>query len=511
GRRRTRGTVMTMTRRLKVGAVVALVIAVLAGYGISRFEALRSVQTPVAGAGALKPGDVDPATGKRVLYWHDPMVPNQRFDAPGRSPFMNMALVPVYEGGDSGADVAVSSRMQQNLAIRTAEVAQGTLAPRIEAVGIVAFNERDQAVMQARATGFVEKLHARATFDRVKAGQPLAELYVPEWVAAQEELLALLRMRASGLDELIAGARQRMRQAGMTDEQIRRVEQSGEAERLSVLRSPLDGVVTELGVREGMTVMPGDTLFRLNGLSTVWVNVAVPESQAALLRPGAAVEARSPAVPGTVYRGSVIAVLPHVDAQTRTISARVELANADGRLSPGTFASVTLSAPDVEALLVPTEAVIQTGRRAVVMVAEPNGGFTATDVETGVEANGQTEIKRGLAAGQRVVVSGQFLIDSEASLRASATRLGAAAGASAAPGEHLGTGKIEALRDGAVTLSHGPIPTMQWGAMTMEFALPADGSRRELRVGEAVSFAFTMGADGKPRLTRIEPAAEPPQ
>jgi Cu(I)/Ag(I) efflux system membrane fusion protein len=401
--------------------------------------------------------------------------------------------------------------MQQSLAIRTVEVARGTLAPRIEAVGNVEFNERDQAIVQARAMGFVEKLHARATLDRVAAGEPLAELYVPEWVAAQEELLALLRTRAAGLDELVGGARQRMRQAGMTDEQIRRVEQRGEVERLAVLRSPLNGVVTELGVREGMTVMPGDTLFRLNGLSTVWVRVAVPESQAALLRAGAAVEARSPSVPSAVYRGTVRAVLPDVDAQTRTISARVELANADGRLSPGTFASVAIASPAIDALLVPTEAVIQTGRRAVVMVAAPSGGFTAADVETGAEANGQTEIKRGLAAGQRVVVSGQFLVDSEASLRASAARLGPARPGEPAPTEHVGTGKIEAIRDGAVTLSHGPIATMQWGAMTMEFGLPADSAPRELRVGESVSFAFTMGADGKPRLTRIEPAPEAPR
>jgi Cu(I)/Ag(I) efflux system membrane fusion protein len=223
------------------------------------------------------------------------------------------------------------------------------------------------------------------------------------------------------------------------------------------------------------------------------------------------VEARSPSVPGAVYRGIILTVLPDVDAQTRTISARVELANADGRLSPGTFASITVAGPTVDALLVPTEAVIQTGRRAVVMVAEPKGGFTAADVETGTEANGQTEIKRGLAAGQRVVVSGQFLIDSEASLRASAARLGPASSAEQAPTEHVGAGKIEAIRDGAVTLSHGPIATMQWGAMTMEFALPADGAARELRVGESVSFAFTMGANGKPRLTRIEPAAEVPR
>jgi Cu(I)/Ag(I) efflux system membrane fusion protein len=346
----------------------------------------------------------------------------------------------------------------------------------------------------------------------VSAGQPLADVYVPEWNAAQEEFLSVRRMRGTELAPLVDAARQRMRQAGMSDEQIRRVEERETLDPRITLRAPIAGAVVELAAREGMTVMPGDPLFRINGLTTVWVNAEVPESQAALLAPGQAVEARSPAVPGTALMGTVQSILPRVAAETRTVGVRVELANHEGKLAPGMFASIALAGTGKEDLVVPTEAVIRTGRRAVVVLAEPGGTFRPVEVETGTEANGRTAITRGLTAGQSVVVSGQFLLDSEASLRAAVTRMEELPGQSPAPStssgvtEHVGEGKIEALGAGTVTLSHGPIPTVQWGSMTMQFELPADRARTDLAIGDSVAFAFTMGADGKPRLTRIEPA-----
>lgn len=373
----------------------------------------------------LKAGDIDPATGRRILYYHDPMVPANKFDKPAKSPFMDMMLVPVYAGadGDEGK-VAVSPRIQQNLGMRTAQVVEGMLSPQVAAVGSIAFNERDQAVVQARATGYVERLHVRATLDRVAIGQPLAELYVPEWIAAQEEFLSVRRMHGTDLAGLVDAARQRMRLVGMSDAQVRLVESSGRTQLRTTLTAPIGGVVTELMAREGMTTMPGAALFRINGLSIVWANAEVPESQAALLRPGVKVQARSAAVPGTSFDGRLQALLPEVNPATRTLKARVELANPGNRLVPGM--SVTMNFMDMrpeKALLVPTEAVIQTGKRTLVMLAEDNGRFRPVEVEAGIESGGQTEIKRGLRAGQRVVVSSQFLIDSEASLRGIEVRL----------------------------------------------------------------------------------------
>ena len=376
-------------------------------------------------ASGIKAGDVDPVTGKKIIYYHDPMVPGNKFDKPAKSPFMDMMLVPVYADGDSdGSQVTVSPRIQQNLGVRTAAVTEGTLSPQVSTVGNIAFNERDQVIVQARATGYVERLFVRATLDRVAKGQPLAELHVPDWIAAQEEFLSIRRMQGKDLAPLVDAARQRMRQVGMNEAQIALVERSGQTQARITLVAPLGGVVTELMAREGMTVMAGATLFRINGLGTVWANAEVPESQAALIRPGTRVQASSAAAPGTALRGTVQAILPEVNAATRTLKARVELANPGSLLVPGMF--VTMQFMDMraaKALLIPTEAVIQTGKRAVVMLAEDRGKFRPVEVEIGIESAGQTEIKRGLQAGQRVVVSSQFLIDSEASLKGVEVRL----------------------------------------------------------------------------------------
>lgn len=459
----------------------------------------------------LKAGDTDPVTGSRILYYHDPMVPASKFDKPAKSPFMDMMLVPVYGQNESDqGKVTVSPRIQQNLGVRTASVTEGTLSPSVSAVGSIAFNERDQAIVQARATGYVERLYVRATLDRVSKGQPLVDLYVPEWIAAQEEFLAIRRMQGADLAPLVDGARQRMRLAGMTDEQIGRVETSGRAQARITLTAPVGGVVVELLAREGMTVMPGATLFRINGLSTVWANAEVPESQAALVRPGTRVQARSPAAPGTTFEGKVQAILPEVNPATRTLKARLELANPGARLVPGMFVSMQFM--DMRAdkvLLIPTEAVIQTGKRTVVMLAEENGRFRPADIEAGIESGGQTEVKRGLQAGQRVVVSSQFLIDSEASLKGVESRLNELpkpAAADTAP-RYEAEAKIEALEKDAITLSHGPIAALKWGPMTMEFKPPpAKDLPRNMAAGDRVTFEFYMNTEGLPQITRISPS-----
>ncbi len=465
----------------------------------------------------LKAGDVDPATGQRVLYYHDPMVPGKRFDAPAKSPFMDMMLVPVYAGGGAGeagaqggdnSNVTVSPRVQQNLGLRTAEVVRGTLTPALQAIGSIGWNERDQSVIQARAAGFIERLHVRATLDTVRAGQPFADVYMPDWVAAQQEFLAV--KKAAGLDApLIAAARQRMLLAGMTEVQVARIESSGIAQPRITITAPTSGVVAELVARVGMTVAPGMTLARINGLATVWALAEVPESQVALLRPGASVEARSPGAPGTVFRGKVEAILPEVTPATRTLKARVQLANPGGVLSPGMLVTMQfMNMQSTAVLLVPTEAIIATGQRNVVMLAEEGGRYRPVNVETGLESGGQIEIKKGLVAGQRVVVSSQFLIDSEASLKGVEARLNNEAPAqSVKPVTHQGKARVEAINKEGVTLSHGPIPSAGWGDMTMTFQPPASGLPRNVAVGDQVQFEFVMPKDAEPTLTGISPLA----
>ncbi|MDB5801443.1 MAG: secretion protein HlyD [Rhodocyclales bacterium] len=537
-----------MKQKTIVVSLIAAVVLAAGGYGIYALGVQRGmssvaaekpmVATPSASLAAapqesgedatrrhmkagIKAGDVDPANGKRVLFYQDPMAPGKRFDAPGKSPFMDMMLSPVYADAGGAADqgtVSVSSRVQQNLGIRTVEVVSGSLASSVQAVGSIAYNERDQVVIQARTAGYVERLNVRATLDHVAKGQALVELYVPDWVAAQEELLSVRRMQGSELASLVDGARNRMRQVGMNDEQIRAVETSGKVQARITLRAPIGGVVVELLVREGMTVAPGATLFRLNGTGSVWANAEVPESQAGLVRPGVAVEARSPSAAATVFKGRVQAILPEVNAATRTLKARVELANPNGILSPGMFVNMAFASGAARAvLLVPSEAVIQTGRRSVVMLAEGDGKFRPVDVEIGADSNGQTEIRSGLTAGQRVVASGQFLLDSEASVTASAGRMkgddaskvqSAPASAATAPAQtYQGVGVVEEVQKDALMMSHEPIPALKWGAMTMEFALPKGGLPTKLAAGTRVQFEFVMGADG-PQLTSATPVTQ---
>uniref|UniRef100_UPI00356335E6 efflux RND transporter periplasmic adaptor subunit n=1 Tax=Hydrogenophaga sp. TaxID=1904254 RepID=UPI00356335E6 len=346
----------------------------------------------------IRAGVVDPLTGRQVLYYHDPMVPGKQFEVPGKSPFMDMMLVPAYagsEGADSGT-VRVSPRIQQNLGLRSAVATEGALVPAVRAVGAIAWNERDQAVVQARALAYVERLHVRAVLDPVQKGQALAELYVPDWVAAQQEFLAVRRMSGRDLAAMVDAARSRMRQAGMDEAQIHRVESSGEVQARVTLRSPLTGVLTELMVSEGTTLMPGMGVVRINGVSTVWAHAEVPESQLALLQPGARVVAQTPALAGQSFEGRVAALLPQVNPKTRTLKVRMEIANPRGQLVPGMFVQMELAGQATErAVLVPTEAVIQTGKRSLVMLAEEQGRFRPVEVEIGTENGGQTEIRRG--------------------------------------------------------------------------------------------------------------------
>ncbi|MFT5532779.1 MAG: Cu(I)/Ag(I) efflux system membrane fusion protein [Burkholderiaceae bacterium] len=396
------------------------IAAIALGTGLYQLGKHQSMAMPAtASAVADKPAD------KKVLYWHDPMVPGQKFDKPGPSPFMDMELVPVYaDAGSDAGGVAVSPRMQQNLGVRTATVTSGSLPATFAAVGTVAWNERDMVVLQARANGFVERVPVRAVLDPVRQGQTLVELTVPEWVAAQEDFLTVQRLPDNAL--LLDGARQRMVLVGMNDTQIAQIARSGKVQARMTLRAPVNGVITELSIRPGSTVMAGAPLLRINGTSTVWLQAELPESLVARVTPGMAVTAQIAALPGKTFSGRVDAILPDVSTVTRTLKVRIELTNPAGLLAPGMFATVQFSAPaGAPVLLIPTEAVIRTGTRTVVMLANDGGTFTPADITTGTEENGQTVVLRGLEAGQKVVSSGQFLIDSDASLKGITSRMSA--------------------------------------------------------------------------------------
>ncbi len=497
-----------------------------AGFWIGRShpaDAAASGAQAVVAAKAPSEKVLTDESGRRVLYWHDPMVPGQKFDKPGKSPFMDMDLVPVY--ADAAAEqggVTISPRLAQSFGVRTVEAKEGSLASGFTAVGAIAADERSIVAVQSRVQGYIERLHVRATYDDVRAGQPLADLYVPEWLAAQEEWLALKASTQPGAAALADAARQRMRLLAMPDAEIARVEREGKTAARVTITAPESGIVWEIGARDGMAVMPGTTIYRLAGLASVWVIAEVPEAQAGSLVVGAPVEVRATAFPERVFKGTVGTLLPEVNAQTRTVRARIVVANPGAALKPGMFANVAFSAPaSAKSVLVPSEAVIRTGTRNVVIVAAGESKFTPVNVEVGRESGDVTEIRRGLVAGMQVVASSQFLIDSEASLKGVLARMNAgdaAASASAAadphaahragaagPAKHKGSGLVRDVAGSEVLIQHEPIASANMGAMTMAFKAPASGVPAGVKEGARVDFEFVITPGGEFELSAIAP------
>jgi Cu(I)/Ag(I) efflux system membrane fusion protein len=463
--------------RLAAAGLALVLVGGAAGYGVSRL-------------GKPAPTASSPASpDRKVLYWYDPMVPNQRFDRPGKSPFMDMQLVPKYAGEGGGEPgVQIDPARAQSLGVRLARAEQGNLPSDFTAPGMIDFNGRDLAIVQARAGGIVQRVYGRAPGDVIGPGAPLAELLVPEWSGAQAEFLAV---RRTGDAALTAAARQRLAVLGMPAGVISEVERSGRPQPTLRISTPSGGVIRTLSVRSGMTLAQGQTLAEISGLATVWLNVAVPEAMAGQVRTGQAATVTLSAFPGERFGGRVSAILPEATADSRTLTARIELSNRGGRLRPGMFGQVAFGGTATPALLVPSEAVIRTGRRTLVMLAESGGRYRPAQVQVGRESGDRTEILAGLRRGEQVVASGQFLLDSEASLAGVQARpVSSAAPASATPALVEAVGRIERLDARSITLSHQPVPALQWPAMTMSFSLADPMLAGSLKVGDQVRFAF---------------------
>jgi Cu(I)/Ag(I) efflux system membrane fusion protein len=405
---------------------IRLILAGLFGLAIGVGATWFFLHRAVGPTPPMPPGS-STSVERKVLYWYDPMSPERRFDKPGKSPTMDMALVPKYadDSGEGAGVVSIDPRQVQNLGLRTARAERGVLAATVRATGAVAFDERAVAVVQARVAGIVERLEVRAPLTAVKQGQSLLTLLAPDWTGAQEEYLSLRRSSTQGLDELRAAARQRLLLLGMSEAQVVAVERSGKAQTRIVVTAPRAGVIGELSAREGATVMAGTPLLRINGLDTVWINAAIPEAQIGRVTASSPVEVRLPAFAGERFAGRIEALLPDIDAVTRTQLARIVLENPGHRLAPGMFAQVDIAASTQGAagVLVPADAVIATGMRHVVIVDSGQGKFRAQEVRVGDEANGRTQVLDGIGDGETVVLSGQFLIDSEASLGGTLARL----------------------------------------------------------------------------------------
>lgn len=397
-----------ITPRILLIAALALCVGLAIGWWLHRGTA--------GSAGSDKPAEAV----SDVLYWYDPMRPEVHFDKPGTSPFMDMALVAKRGASKDDGGIAISPRMTQNLGVRTALAEDLAIAPRVTVTGSVAVDERSRVTVNARAAGWIERLDVRATGDAVLRGQRVAGLYSPDLLAAQEEFLLALR---SDDAPLIAAAERRLGLLGLSSSQVQRIASRRKAERQVDVLAPINGVVTELPVQEGAALSAGMPIMLLADLAQVWVLAEVPESQAGWLKAGQTAEIALAGSRSDPVLGRVDYLYPELSTATRTVRVRILVPNSKLTLRPGMTTRVIIAGESRNVLAIPGEALIRSGDRAAVILAESGGRFRPVAVESGVEQGEQVEIRRGLKTGDRVVVSGQFLIDSEANLRNALERL----------------------------------------------------------------------------------------
>lgn len=357
-----------------------------------------------------------------------PMHPQVTAQEPGSCPICGMDLVQREPDADPtmGEGVVISAEVRNNLGVRITEVDRDLLPRAISAVGQVTYDESLVQHIHARADGWVERLFVSSVGDRVENGDPLLELYSPRLVTAQEEYLQALRMGGSAL---IGASEARLRALGISDAEIERVRESRAVDGRIVYRAPSDGVVTRLEVRDGMFVKPDTDMVVLADVRRIWVEADVLARQSGWLREGVPAVVRLDQLPGKALEGKVTYVYPEADPRTRAVRIRLVFDNPGEVLKPNSFATVTIAEPDPEPVLrVPLESLIRTSEQTRVIVETAPNRFVPKSVRVAYESDGMAAISAGLSAGERVVTSGQFMLDSEASLRGELERISAGEG-----------------------------------------------------------------------------------
>ncbi len=438
---------------------------------------------------------------KEILYWVAPMDPNYRRDKPGKSP-MGMDLIPFYAGEDAGGStVTISPAVVQNLGVRTAMSERTRLWRGIDTVGYVDFDESKVSHIHLRTEGWIEKLVIESEGDRVKKGEFLFDVYSPLLVSAQEELITAI---ATGNKNLIAASKERLSALGISDKQIRELQKTRKVKQIISVYSPQDGVVSHFPVRDGMFVKPTQDVMTLADLSSVWLLAEVFERQAEWVEVGQPAEVRLSYIPGRVWKGKVEYIYPTLDAKTRTLKVRLRFDNPGEKLKPNMYANVKIfGGAKEDTIVIPLEALIRTGREERVIIALGDGRFEARKVIAGIESGEYVEILEGLDANEKVVTSGQFLIDSEASMRASLNRMSDPQDAESSDASDSsakavsGNGVIQEINadENTVNLKHEAIDALGWPAMTMDFSVMPDVDLSKLSVNEGVMFQLEKHGD----------------
>lgn len=444
--------------------------------------------------------DGKPAENSRkILYWWDPMIPWYKSDKPGKSP-MGMDMVPVYEGeeqtpgGDAGA-VTVAPNVANNLGLRTALVERRTLVPTLETFGQIGFDESRTTHLHVRAKGWVEKLHTRVEGEVVEKGQLLFEMFSPDLTVAAADFVREIK-GGYGLADI---SRRKLAYLGISERQIEEIARERQTPDRIKVYAPQTGAIVNLNLAEGMYIEPAVTLMSVTDLGAVWVMAEVLESHSGLAHRGMAAEVRLLGQPGRVWTGSVDYIYPSLKPDTRALRLRIRLANPDLSLKPNMSASIRLATEERRGVLaVPAEAVIRTGTSERVVLALGDGRYKPVAVKTGRTVGDAVEVKDGVKEGDRVVTSAQFLLDSESNLTAGLARMEAPAAPAAGPAAGPTKGVVKAISADkrTVTLSHDPIPALNWPAMTMDFRIAPEGAGETLAVGQEVRFTATQGPGG---------------
>ena len=461
-------------------------------------------------SGGQSDGSGNAQKNNEPLYWVAPMDPDYRRDGPGKSP-MGMDLVPVYEEDsqeDAVGTVRVAPALEHSFGVRTAEVRTGILNPVIRSAGYVEYNDDFVVHMHPRTEGWIEKLHVRSEGDPVEKGAPLYDIYSPTLVNAQEEYLLALRR---GNQQLASASRLRLQALQVPDDIIRQIENTRRVSQTLTMRAPQSGVVDQLNIRQGMYVVPGTEIMTLAQASQVWITTDVFSDDLSFIGGGESVEVTSQAAPGNVWSGVVDYIYPALDTATRTAQVRIRLTSPTDMLRPGMYASVVIKPSASETLLIPRDAVIRVAEGTRVVLKTGAGKYRSVPVETARSDADSVEIHRGLEAGDEVVISAHFMIDSESAKKADLSRFEHEMGMS----EHKVPSTTEtssAMADGVINrldkearvanISRGPIEKWKRPAATMDFSLSDELDLSGLNEGDSIHFVFEV-SNGEFTVTEV--------
>ncbi len=519
---------------MKQGAKIAVSIAVVAvlaaagGYWVGH----RNTGMPTA-ANASSSGDVAKKE-RKLLYYRNPMGLADTSPTPKKDQ-MGMDYIPVYEGEDdaesgSANQIKISTEKIQKLGVRTEAVSLRKLDKVVRASGRIEPDERRTFTIAPKFEGFVERLYVNVTGQAVGKGQPLFEVYSPELVSAQREYAIAaegVQSLKSGSPEAQAGMKQlaessllRLKNWDISEGQVKALAKSGATKRTMTFLSPVNGIVTEKKAIQGMRFMPGEMLYQVTDLSSVWVVADVFEQDIGLVKTGAKAQVKINAYPDKVFEGKIAYVYPTLKADTRTVQVRIEISNPGMLLKPSMFAQIELPVSGKkEVLVIPDSAVIDSGTRRIVLVQLKEGRFEPREVKTGARSDNYMEVLEGVKEGEQVVVAANFLIDAESNLKAVVGGMGggtsrpdAAADKKTSMVGHKADGVVDSIdaKAGTLMIKHEPVASLKWPAMDMEFKAANEALLKGLKSGSVIAFEFVERQPGEWVITSVtqKPAAK---